>query len=89
MLTGVTKHIRVSGRLGNEKNTVLKDENGDIECTGDYTSFSCKIEYKDMVVDQAKAFEAILEESTSFEEAIGRIQVMRAFSSDPVGIVRY
>jgi hypothetical protein len=60
------------------------------ECVGDISAFTYTIKYDDRLkIDQRAAIKAIREISGSRTEALRRIKVMRAFSTEPVGVIKY
>ncbi len=93
MLVGDTSRIKLTGKIvgssNNSQEIEMKGEFGSAKCAGSYNSMKCVIEYHDLVVNEVEALKAIQAQSSSAEEEAGRIQVMKAFSTDPVGIITY
>lgn len=89
ILVGNETRIQIETELRAENDE--KGENVEqAECIGDVSVFTCTIKYDARLkIDQRAAIKAIREISGSRTEALGRIKVMRAFSTEPVGIVKY
>lgn len=68
---------------------ILKGEHGEAKCHVKKPITKCAIEYTNLVIDEKLATDEILKISTHGLEASKRIEVMKAFSTDPVGIVTY
>ncbi len=90
VLTGNLEKIELKGKVHTNKDEILlKGYKGAAKCVGLLSTITCTISYENLNIDEAKAIEAIKSMSTSEEEFTGRIEVMRAFSTDPVGIITY
>ncbi len=90
MLVGYSERIWLKGKIDSDKGTVvLTGPNAKATCNGVYESMKCQISYEALDIDEAAALTAIKEISKSSLETSSRIQVMRAFSTDPVGIISY
>lgn len=88
-LTGEKQDIELSGIAEEGKTFLLFGEQADAECLNYASTINCTIRYNDLEIDEAKALKAIRKISKSEEEVSGRVQVMRFFSTDPVGIISY
>lgn len=93
LLVGEHPRIKLTGKLvgSAQKNNeiVLTGEFADAKCVGSYSSMKCVIEYHDLDVNEEEVVNLIKSQSLSQEEEMGRIQVLKAFSTDPVGIITY
>ncbi len=87
-LTGKTQWVELEGMMSPDI-TLLFGDNAQAICIGEYTLTNCTIEYNNIEINQAEALRAIKKISISDEEVSGRIEVMKAFSTDPVGILSY
>jgi hypothetical protein len=88
-LTGTKQSIELSGIAEAGKPFLLFGEQADAECLNYASTINCTIRYNDLEIDEEKALQAIRKTSKSEEEVSGRLQVMRFFSTDPVGIITY
>jgi hypothetical protein len=90
-LTGVEQEVEFRGTIDDKAAyNLLSGPNGILTCGKEVNEkMECRAEYKNLKFDENKAIEEIDETATSTLEASGRIAVMRAFSSDPVGIISY
>ncbi|MGZ3787344.1 MAG: hypothetical protein ACXVLQ_02410 [Bacteriovorax sp.] len=91
VLTGVDQVVEFNGSIDSKANSnVLTGANGTLTCAKQVNEkMECRAEYKNLQVNEARAIDLINKISMSSSEASGRIAVMRAFSSDPVGIINY
>ena len=91
LLTGVDQQVEFNGKYDDKAEVnVLTGKNGVLTCTKEENDkVECRAEYKDLQKDSAKAEALIRKIATSPLEIQGRLSVMRAFSSDPVGIIVY
>ena len=90
ILTGNVEHIELKGKIrANKDEVVMIGDKGAARCKGIYTETTCTIQYNGLEIDADKAILAIKNISKSDKETSGRIEVMRAFSTDPVGIIIY
>jgi hypothetical protein len=67
----------------------MSGDHADAKCVGSYASMKCVIEYHDLILIEEEVINIIKSKSLPPEEEAGRIQVMKAFSTDPVGIITY
>ena len=91
MLTGEDEKIELEGTYieGSEVLTLSGDK-ATAKCTGvDSTKVSCIITYDSLDIDLERAAENIRKASATDQEFAARLEVMRAFSTDPVGIITY
>lgn len=89
-LTGADETIHLEGRVFGERNELLMfGEKGIARCVNVDSYNTCSIDYYGLVIDQAAALEAIKKISKSDDETLGRLEVTRAFSGDPHGIISY
>ncbi|MBC7715253.1 MAG: hypothetical protein H7177_18045 [Rhizobacter sp.] len=90
VLTGNIEYIHLEGKIqANKDEVVMIGDKGAARCKGVYTETTCTVQYNGLEIDADKATEAIKNISKSDKETFGRIEVMRAFSTDPVGIIVY
>ncbi len=91
LLTGTRQNIELQGLLPTDgKNLLLVGDLGVATCVGTYTAIStCTVEYNDLSFDQEKAEKEIRAISKSETEVGARLDVMKSFSTDPVGIIIY
>lgn len=93
LLVGNQFRIKLTGKIvGSASTSVevqLSGDHADAKCVGSYTSMKCVIEYHDLIVIEDEVISLIKSKTFSPEEEAGRIQVMKAFSNDPVGIIHY
>ncbi len=90
LLVGKSERIWLSGKINSEKGSVvLTGPNAKANCEGVYESMKCTIAYGALEIDEASALEAIKSISQTTSEVSSRLQVTRAFSNDPVGIIQY
>lgn len=91
VLTGVQQEVVFTGQVDDKAySNTLSGPNGKMVCTkGATEAIKCEVTYVDLLTDEDKAVETIKELSKDNAEVFGRIEVMKAFSSDPVGIIHY
>ncbi len=90
VLTGNEVRIELKGKLRfNNNEVILKGEKGSAFCSGIQSVITCKVFYENLLIDEEKAIAAIKSISTSSKEFNGRLEIMRSFSTDPVGIITY
>lgn len=90
LLTGNLEKIELRGQIRANKNEILlTGEKGTAKCVGLLSTITCTVSYYNLNLDETKAIEAIKNMSTTDKEFTGRIEVMRSFSTDPVGIITY
>lgn len=91
VLTGTRQNIELQGMLpAVGENLLLVGDHGVATCVGPYSATStCTVEYNDLSFDQEKALKAIRAISKSETEVGARLEVMKSFSTDPVGIIVY
>ena len=90
-LTGIAQTVEFSGAFlpGAEMN-ILTGPNGTLSCSKEVVEkMECKVAYTNLKFDEKKAALLIHKASSNPSETLGRLFVMRAFSSDPVGIIHY
>lgn len=89
-LTGTKQHIELEGFAGVEGQTfLLFGDQAQAECLNYSSTVNCTIRYNDIEVDEDKALKVIRKISKSNEEVGARLEVMRFFSTEPVGIISY
>ena len=89
-LTGNLEKVKYFGKIQNKNKIILKSSNGILTCdVSPLEKTVCRAEYENLNIDEAKAEQIINATAKSPEEAIGRIQVMKSFSGEPVGIITY
>ena len=90
VLTGVNQKVELSGIMSAEGSLLLVGDSAMAMCIGSYTGGStCTIQYNDLIIDQEKALKSIRSISKSETEVGARLEVMKSFSTDPVGIITY
>lgn len=91
VLTGVQQEVVFTGQVDDKAySNTLSGPNGKMVCTkGLMEAVKCEVTYADLLTDEDKAIETIKKISKDNSEVFGRIEVMKAFSSDPVGIIHY
>lgn len=90
LLTGSVQKIRLEGNIVNPtEEFIMIGDNAVAICTGPYSTATCKVEYNNLTIDAEKAIQAIRQVSKSEAEVGARIEVMKSFSTDPVGIITY
>jgi hypothetical protein len=93
MLVGSLPIIKLTGKIVDltvkNQEFELNGEFGEAKCVGSYATMKCVVEYHDLEVNEAQALQEIKSQSLNLEEEEKRIQVMKAFSTDPVGIITY
>ncbi|MBC7538990.1 MAG: hypothetical protein H7281_09225 [Bacteriovorax sp.] len=91
LLTGVEQEVEFSGPVDEKANAnILVGSNGVLTCSKEVEEkMECKVEYKNLQIDQANAIKLINKISLNANEINGRIAVMKSFSSDPVGFIHY
>jgi len=90
ILAGKVERIWLKGKFAlGQSQIVLTGPNAKALCEGVYESMHCEIVYNDLDIDESLALEAIKKVSQSPLETNLRLQVTRAFSTDPVGIINY
>lgn len=90
VLTGNAERIELNGKVrANKDEILLTGKKGAAKCVGLLSTITCTISYENLDIDEGKVIEAIRNMSTSDKEFSGRIEVMRSFSTDPVGIITY
>lgn len=89
-LVGNYERIKLEGRMTKESNSlILIGKKAVAICEGGYITMMCTVEYENLEIDKEAAVDIIRSISKSPEEVSARIEVMRAFSTDPVGIINY
>lgn len=90
-LTGIEQKVEFAGVINSKaQQNILTGKNGTMVCEkNSEAKVSCQVEYKNLEIDEKEAISNIVQSSHSRSEMAGKIQVMRAFSSDPVGIITY
>lgn len=88
VLTGSLVYIELKGKVtSQDSESIMVGDKGLANCDREYRK--CTIEYFNLSFDQEKAKELIEGISQSPFETAARLEVMRVFSTDPVGIVTY
>ncbi len=89
LLVGHEESIKLEGKfMAGSDELLLVGEKAVARCTS-YVRFVCIVEYNDLNIDEAAAVDAINAISKTPEEKSARLEVRRAFSTDPVGIILY
>ena len=90
-LTGIEQKVEFTGIINSKaQQNILTGDNGTMICEKNSEArISCQVEYKNLEIDEKQAISNIVQSSTTRSEIVGKIQVMRAFSSEPVGIITY
>lgn len=91
VLTGVEQEVVFIGEVDQFAHAItLNGPNGEMNCQkSESKSIECRVVYKNLLKKEEQAILEIIKVSKSSKEVLGRIEVMRSFSSDPVGIIRY
>jgi hypothetical protein len=93
LLVGDQPRIKLTGKIVGSANSnsviEMSGDHADAKCVGSYASMKCVIEYHDLILIEEEVINIIKSKSLPPEEEAGRIQVMKAFSTDPVGIITY
>lgn len=91
ILTGVNEHISLQGaQVPEGSDLILFGDKGVAKCiSATYSESVCSVAYFNLKFDEESAINSIKSISKSGVETLGRIEVMRAFSTDPVGIIKY
>jgi len=91
LLTGVEQEVVFNGSIDEKADTnILTGANGTLTCSKEVNEqMECKAEYKNIQINQDLAVAQISKVSMSGVEKMGRISVMKSFSSEPVGIIKY
>ncbi|MBY0414418.1 MAG: hypothetical protein K2Q18_09640 [Bdellovibrionales bacterium] len=88
LLTGRNEHIHLEGRIqANSSEVLLVGDKGIAKCQAFYDT--CQVEYYNLNIDEEAAKDAIDKVSKTLEERQARIEVLRVFSTDPIGVIRY
>lgn len=90
-LTGTKEHISLQGaQVADGEDLIMFGDKGVAICkSATYSESVCSVEYFNLKFDEESAINSIKSISKSGQETLGRIEVMRAFSTDPVGIIKY
>jgi hypothetical protein len=91
-LTGVEQIVEFYGVVNpSAASNFLFGKNGTIECptVAKEEKLVCKVEYKNLLSNESQAISIISKTTSNRKDFLGRIQVMRSFSSDPVGFLHY
>ncbi len=89
VLVGNEEKIKLEGKAVSGAEELLLVGDKAVATCRSYDKFVCTIEYNDLDIDQEAAASAIRAISKNPTEVSGRLEVMRAFSTDPVGIITY
>jgi hypothetical protein len=88
MLTGTVEHVKLEGTyVEGSESLFLVGDKGTATCSSLYAI--CKVEYYNLEINPEKATTFIRSISKSHLEFASRIEVMKSFSTDPVGFINY
>lgn len=88
-LTGTTEHIVLTGsKVKGSDDYVLAGDKGIANCTDEEYKL-CNVEYYNLNIDTEAAKKVNRDLSQNNLEFALRLRVMRSFSSEPVGIIKY
>lgn len=87
-LTGEQMTINMPLTLDVDGNKHFESEQGTADCTGKWIALDCSVKFQNLEIQQSKVIMHLVSKYGYTKNAKNRFMVSRAFSNDPIGIVK-